>query len=125
MKCLREKCIREVVGGSNYCDQHKLFPDIVMKYAGNLSLDQLEQRLALDQQTSLMPLVSFENAEDLNLFYFEGKESYDISPIILVQVKVGETPDVFKAEQLAKGRQFIFQGYVLVDNKKTQILAFR
>jgi hypothetical protein len=32
---------------------------------------------------------------------------------------------VFKAEQLAKGRQFIFQGYVLVDNKKTQILAFR
>jgi hypothetical protein len=125
MRCVRKECIREAISSSNYCDEHQLFPDIIMKYAGSLSLDDLARTLAVEEKTRLMAMVSFEKAGDHNLVYFERQDSHDLTPIILIQVNLGESADTLKAQQLAVGKEFIFQGYLLVNNEKIQVLAFR
>jgi hypothetical protein len=125
MRCLRETCVREAASGSNYCDEHKFFPDIVMKFAGNLSLNDLAQRLVVEEQQKLSAVLKIEKADDHNLVYFENIEPQNLSPIILIEVKAGDSANALKAQQLALGNVFIFQGYVLVDNKKTEIMLFR
>lgn len=124
MRCLRKGCVLEAASSSNYCREHQMLPELVRKFAGSVSLTELAQNLTAEEQVCSVALLRVEREKDYNVAYFRPTESQD-SPIVLIEVKLGSDAQTLKAQQLAEGKKFIFQGYVLVNNKDTEILAFR